>query len=461
MFGWRRKSDGFEWHKYVRTTIKLRRNDRRRRIDNLKQAAADKAQQAGAAGSSAGRAIVGWLGRTLAQCWSDTCRLTRRLPSALLTLLGMAAQWTRTALQSLLLLSTRLVTATVRLLSGGFQWTSRTLQRPGLSHMFAGAAIMAALFATFRVVTVSITDLQAIIIAGLSAGLGGLAFLSLRDRPSLRPSFQALPLRKIAGSVGGVIGAIGALPRPSARTAGLTAAGVAGVIVAGYTASMAWHATPTIGTLGSFRTITSAPSETLTGRARALSGDTLAISGRIVRLGGIEAPELAQTCRTGSGRAWQCGSASRRRLASLTGRKKVACEVRKSDTPRLHVGRCTIGGTDIAARMVTDGYAFAVGGVFRSTYGTEENTARSRKAGLWQGQAQRPEEFRNQRWAHAKEQAPRGCPIKGRIVRKGKVYVLPWSPDYRRVQVRSRRGERWFCSEEEAVAAGWQPGSAG
>jgi hypothetical protein len=41
------------------------------------------------------------------------------------------------------------------------------------------------------------------------------------------------------------------------------------------------------------------------------------------------------------------------------------------------------------------------------------------------------------------------------------VYVLPWSPDYRRVRVRSQRGERWFCTEEEAVAAGWQPGSAG
>ena len=39
-----------------------------------------------------------------------------------------------------------------------------------------------------------------------------------------------------------------------------------------------------------------------------------------------------------------------------------------------------------------------------------------------------------------------------------RVYVLPWSPDYGRVRVSKSRGGRWFCSEQEAIAAGWERG---
>jgi hypothetical protein len=46
MFGRRKTSDGFEWHKYVRTTIKLRREERRQRIQEARRAAV---HQAGAA----------------------------------------------------------------------------------------------------------------------------------------------------------------------------------------------------------------------------------------------------------------------------------------------------------------------------------------------------------------------------------------------------------------------------
>ena len=65
MFGWRRKGDGFEWHKYVRTTIKLRREDRRRKLDEIKVAAASNAAQAGRAGVDAGRSAVTHAGHWL------------------------------------------------------------------------------------------------------------------------------------------------------------------------------------------------------------------------------------------------------------------------------------------------------------------------------------------------------------------------------------------------------------
>jgi hypothetical protein len=34
---------------------------------------------------------------------------------------------------------------------------------------------------------------------------------------------------------------------------------------------------------------------------------------------------------------------------------------------------------------------------------------------------------------------------------------MPWSPWYASVKIDEGKGERWFCSEAEAQAAGWRP----
>jgi phosphatidylserine/phosphatidylglycerophosphate/cardiolipin synthase-like enzyme len=53
--------------------------------------------------------------------------------------------------------------------------------------------------------------------------------------------------------------------------------------------------------------------------------------------------------------------------------------------------------------------------------------------------------------------APEGCTIKGNVNRKGeRIYHLPGGRDYDRVHMDKEVGERWFCSEAEAVAAGWR-----
>ena len=59
MFGWRRKNDGFVWREYVRTTIKVRREDRARKINEIKHAAAVGAVGAGRQSISAGRSGIG------------------------------------------------------------------------------------------------------------------------------------------------------------------------------------------------------------------------------------------------------------------------------------------------------------------------------------------------------------------------------------------------------------------
>lgn len=52
---------------------------------------------------------------------------------------------------------------------------------------------------------------------------------------------------------------------------------------------------------------------------------------------------------------------------------------------------------------------------------------------------------------------PADCRIKGNINRAGeKIYHLPGGRWYDRTRISKPAGERMFCSEEEAVKAGWR-----
>lgn len=50
------------------------------------------------------------------------------------------------------------------------------------------------------------------------------------------------------------------------------------------------------------------------------------------------------------------------------------------------------------------------------------------------------------------------CMIKGNINDHGdRIYHVPGDTWYARTKVDVSKGERWFCSEREAQAAGWRP----
>jgi len=49
------------------------------------------------------------------------------------------------------------------------------------------------------------------------------------------------------------------------------------------------------------------------------------------------------------------------------------------------------------------------------------------------------------------------CRIKGNISGSGRIYHVPGSDSYERTKIDESKGERWFCTEEEARAAGWRP----
>jgi hypothetical protein len=49
------------------------------------------------------------------------------------------------------------------------------------------------------------------------------------------------------------------------------------------------------------------------------------------------------------------------------------------------------------------------------------------------------------------------CNIKGNVSTKGeRIYHVPGQKYYNDTRIQASHGERWFCSEEEARAAGWR-----
>ena len=54
-------------------------------------------------------------------------------------------------------------------------------------------------------------------------------------------------------------------------------------------------------------------------------------------------------------------------------------------------------------------------------------------------------------------QSSASCPIKGNINEKGeRIYHVPGDQWYSNTKLDESKGERWFCSEKEALAAGWR-----
>jgi endonuclease YncB( thermonuclease family) len=193
----------------------------------------------------------------------------------------------------------------------------------------------------------------------------------------------------------------------------------------------------------------------ISGPATVVDGDTLEISGQKIRLEGIDAPESLQTCGRAKGGTWACGRESADVLAKLIERRRVTCRSKGFDKYDRMLGVCSVDGMEINSEMIRRGLAWAFV-KYSTSYVAAEAEARAAAVGIWQGEAEAPWIFRENRWKVAEQRAPDGCAIKGNITENGHIYHMPWSPWYGRVKVDPANGERWFCSEAEAQGAGWR-----
>lgn len=499
MFGWRRKSDGFEWHEHVRTTIRIKREDRRRRIDEARHLAAEGLSHAGragvAAGSSGAHLIARWAKAVAEAVRAGCVRTLTAIPLALdrvraisgralmlllegagralkvgLEYAGHAARCTGHALNSVGRGLSNAAGAGARVSSAGLGTAGGVLTRLviGGSRSLRNSAALPLLALVGAVATAAAS------IRLLSAGMSSDAlFTLLFGCASLLAVTLALTLggRPIPLSTHGYdLALLPEEPRdrrrlslpfalPSGRLAGMA---VVALVACSALAGGGWLVWQGASSLVSAASSTGLFAQAIEGRATAVTGDVLRIGKTEIRLDGIDAPEPAQRCAIPGNRRWRCGDAARQMLARMTRGETVACSVSGTDDTGRALGSCQVAGKDLAESLVAGGHVFAETGLF-SKYGAQEEQAQVEKVGIWRGNPERPSEYRARleeemarAWEAAKRRAPRGCPIKGNIARGRKYYVLPGTAEYHRVRIQTRRGERWFCSEEEAVAAGWK-----
>jgi endonuclease YncB( thermonuclease family) len=225
---------------------------------------------------------------------------------------------------------------------------------------------------------------------------------------------------------------------------------------------------------------------------RVVDGDTLEVqlsSGPIrVRLHSIDTPEWNQP--------W--GAQAKAALASRVEAQRVTLDVVTQDQYDRLVAVVLLDDGNVNAWMVQQGHAWAYRQYLEDEqYCAWEGAARISRRGLW---SQAPADWRAPWEWRAKEHgdlarftdyshetvanciaamraaapalhehkpapllipssgAPADtCLIKGNISESGRIYHVPGSPWYDETVIDASRGERWFCTEADARAAGWRP----
>nr|WP_246044001.1 thermonuclease family protein [Ruegeria sediminis] len=199
--------------------------------------------------------------------------------------------------------------------------------------------------------------------------------------------------------------------------------------------------------------LAAAASEEISGPVRVVDADTWDVGGVRVRLHGIDAPEMDQTCQSREGADWSCGVWATDKVRRAYEGRTARCRPLDRDRYGRTVARCEVAGEDVGRTLVEKGLAFAFR-KYSGDYVSQERVAMAEKSGLHSGTVQAPWLFRA---AGGAAKAPSDCRIKGNISAEGeRIYHVPGQRHYARTQINPKKGERWFCSAAEAREAGWR-----
>lgn len=437
MFGWRRKNDGFVWREYVRTTILVRRGQRKQKVEDIRDAAVGGIKHAGRQGVALGIAGASAAGRGIA---TGAVAAAYAIYDFLTVATAATALW----------IVDRWAGLSPALVDGAGRLTE-LVRQPAVSTPLLLAAAIGALSAAARWSTNGF-DTNAM----LAAVISGCALL-LAAIPVIADFAPAGLLSRLSRAAGGV-------RLPGTGNPGLGSALGLGAMLMAAAAGLSWLV-PALTSGGAGVPATSATTATpaltavsgrIEGKGVAIAGDQLRVGGTLVRLYGVEAPERGQNCTGPGGKTAPCATLAKTALQKIAGGKRVTCEIASRAAAEASA-TCQVNGADIAGQLVRGGQVFATTGLF-ATYASAEREARAANAGLWRaGDRVRPAEFRTKAWADAKQSAPDGCPIKGVVAGDDKTYLVPWAANYDKTKIRPARGERWFCTEDEARSAGWRP----
>ncbi len=154
-------------------------------------------------------------------------------------------------------------------------------------------------------------------------------------------------------------------------------------------------------------TVVSAYAGDIHGKAYVVDGDSLHIGRTKIRLIGIDAPEMDQSCQDEHAQSYRCGQMAKQVLQRLIRSRPVRCASDRRDQYGRRLAVCYVGQYNLNAEMVQRGWAV----VYRyrpkkrrnsqsnkqyntPNYSAQAQRARLDRRGLWRGTFQLPWKWR-------------------------------------------------------------------
>lgn len=144
-----------------------------------------------------------------------------------------------------------------------------------------------------------------------------------------------------------------------------------------------------VGTVAALSALFAPAAQPISGRADVVDGDTLRIGDVRIRLTGLDAPELGQTCTDVLGASWSCGQEARGFVVGVVAGQTVSCTPTGRDRYGRTLARCSVAGADLGGQIVEAGWAVADMGYF-----AEAADAQTARRGIWAGTFEAPAQWR-------------------------------------------------------------------